>query len=75
MGLPELELQPQGCETVKFLLIQNTLQGSLAGSVVTNPLARAGGSGLIPGPEDSTGCRATQPAHHSERPGLRAWAN
>lgn len=71
-GLPELELQPQGCETVKFLLIRNTLQGSLAGSVVTNPLARAGGSGLIPDPgrlhrlQSNSACTPQQESLSSE---------
>lgn len=73
MGLPELELQPQGCETVKFLLIQNiNSQGLLLASAVTNPLARRRRpAGLDPwSGKTPRAAEQLSLAYHSER----AWA-
>ena len=39
--------------------------GFPGGSVVKNPPADAGDTGLISGWEDPTGCRATHPVHHN----------
>ena len=35
------------------------------GAVVKNLPANAGGTGLIPGPEDPISCEATKPVHHN----------